>query len=95
MLIALRTAADHVRRPARSREVTGLSEAYFRPWLEAGHAQAAVDRALELALRIAPLARALAWGRVFPCFTGHPRPAGHAARVLAAFLDADPLAPAG
>jgi hypothetical protein len=62
-------------------------------WLEAGHPRAAVERSLVLALRIAPLARALAWGRLFPCFIGHPGPVGHAARVLAWLLDADPLGP--
>jgi len=93
MLVALHTAADHAGLPARSPELAGLSEAYFRPWLEAGHARAAVARSLEVALRIAPLARALAWGRVFPCFAGHPGPAGHAAQVLAWLLDADPLDP--
>ena len=45
------------------------------------------------ALRIAPLARALTWGRVFPCFLGHPATAAYAARSLAALLKPDPLAP--
>jgi hypothetical protein len=44
-----------------------------------------------LALRIAPLARALTWGRLFPCYLGHPAPAIHAARALAALLETDPL----
>jgi hypothetical protein len=47
----------------------------------------AVDRALLLALRIAPMARALTWGRLFPCYLGHPDPAGNAARALAAILE--------
>jgi hypothetical protein len=93
MLIALRTAAEQVGLPPRSPELAALTEDYFRPWLEAGYSRAALDRSLALALRIAPLARALAWGRLFPCFSGHRDPAGHAARVLAWLLDADPLDP--
>jgi hypothetical protein len=57
----------------------------------AGYQWAAVDRSLSLALRIAPLARALTWGRLFPCFLGHPGPVGYAARVLATVPDPDPL----
>ena len=54
---------------------------YLGPWLEAGYGRAAVDRSLSLALRIAPLARALTWGRLFPCYLGHPAPSIHAARA--------------
>ena len=68
-----------------------LTEAYLGPWLEAGYSRAAVDRSLTLALRIAPLARALAWGRVFPCYLGHPGHAGHAARNLVTLLNPHPL----
>jgi hypothetical protein len=93
MLIALRTAAEQAGLPPRSPELAALTEDYFRPWLEAGYSRAALDRSLALALRIAPLARALAWGRLFPCFSGHRDSAGHAARVLAWLLDADPLDP--
>jgi len=71
-----------------------LTASYLSPWLEAGYGQAAVDRSLFLALRIAPLARALTWGRLFPCYLGHPAPAVHAARALAALLEPDPLASA-
>jgi hypothetical protein len=95
LLIALRTAAEQARLPPQSPELAALTEEYFRPWLEAGHQRAAVDRSLFLALRIAPLARALTWGRVFPCYAGHPGPVGHAARALAAVLDPDPLDPRG
>jgi hypothetical protein len=48
-------------------------------------------RSLSLALRIAPLARALTWGRLSPCYLGHPAPSIHAARALAGLLDTDPL----
>jgi hypothetical protein len=93
LLVALRTAAEQAGLPARAPELTALTEEYLRPWLEAGHRRADVDRSLSLALRIAPLARSLTWGRVFPCYLGHPGPAGHAARALAAVLDRDPLGP--
>lgn len=59
---------------------------YLEPWLEAGHQRAAVDRSLCLALRIAPVSRAMGWGRVFPCYTGHPGPSGNALRSLANML---------
>jgi hypothetical protein len=93
LLVALRTGAEWAALPPRSPELIALTEDYLRPWLDAGHQRAAVDRSLSLALRIAPLARALTWGRVFPCFLGHPGPAAHAARALAATLKDDPLAP--
>jgi len=93
LLVGLRTAAEHARLPPRSPELAVLTENYLEPWLDAGYSRAAADRSLTLALRIAPLARALTWGRLFPCYLGHPRPAGHAARALAALLKPDPLSP--
>jgi hypothetical protein len=83
LLVALRAGAGQSGLPSRPAELTALTEEYLRPWLDAGYRRAAVDRSLSLALRIAPLARALAWGRVFPCFQGHAGPAGHAVRALA------------
>jgi len=92
LLVALRTAAEQAGLAPRAPELTALTEDYFRPWLDAGHRRAAIDRSLSLALRVAPLARALTWRRVFPCYhLGHPGPAGHAARALAAVLDQDLL----
>lgn len=91
LLVALRTAAEHASLPPRSRELAVLTDNYLQPWLAAGHSRAAADRSLALALRIAPLARALTWGRLFPCYLGHPGPAAHAARALAAVLKRDPL----
>jgi hypothetical protein len=91
----LRTAAEHVSLLPRSRELAVLTENYLKPWLDAGHPRAAADRSLALALRIAPLARALTWGRLFPCYLGHSGPAAHAARALAAVLKPGPLAPRG
>jgi Phosphotransferase enzyme family len=90
--VALRTAAEHAGVPPGSPGLAALSEVYLEPWLEAGHQRAAVDRSLVLALRIAPLARALTWGRVFPCYRGHPAPAGSALRALADMLG--PVPPA-
>jgi hypothetical protein len=89
--VALRTAAEQAGLDPRSAPVTALADEYFAPWLAAGYPAATVRRALPLALRIAPLARVLTWGRVFPCFEGHPLPAAHAARSLAALLRPDPL----
>ena len=94
LLIALRTGAEHAGLPPRSPELTALAGDYLTPWLDAGYPRPAVDRSLSLALRIAPMGRALAWGRVFPCYLGHPVPAGHAMRSLAAMLEPDPVHPA-
>lgn len=91
--IALRTVAEQAGLDPRSAPMSALADAYFAPWLEAGHPEESVHRSLQLALRVAPLARALTWGRVFPCFQGHPVPTAYAARSLAALLKPDPLAP--
>jgi hypothetical protein len=95
LLVALRTAAEHTRLSLRSPELSVLTAGYLGPWLDAGYPRAAVDRALPLALRIAPLARALTWGRLFPCYLGHPGPAASSARVLVGMLNADPLGDGG
>jgi hypothetical protein len=89
--VAMRTAAEHAGVGPRSAQMSALTSAYFAPWREAGHPEAALDRSWHLALRIAPLARALTWGRVFPCLLGHPATAAHAARSLAALLKPGPL----
>jgi hypothetical protein len=94
LFIALRAGAGHAALPPRSPELAALTGEYLRPWLDAGYPRAAVDRSLSLALRIAPLGRALAWGRVFRCYLGHAGPAGHAVRALAAMLAPDPDNPA-
>jgi hypothetical protein len=93
LLVALRTSAEHTRLSPGSPELAVLTTSYLSPWLEAGHSRATVDRALPLALRIAPLARALTWGRLFPCYLGHPAPAVHSARALAGMLEPDPRGP--
>jgi hypothetical protein len=90
--VALRTAAEHTGVDPRSPQMSAITSAYFTPWREAGYPEQSIDRSWRLALRIAPLARALTWGRVFPCFVGHPATAADAARSLAALLNPDPLA---
>ena len=79
LLVALRTAAEHTRLSPRSPQLAVLATSYLSPWLEAGHSRAAVDRAVPLGLQIAPLARALTWGRLSPVLPGAPR-AGRAQR---------------
>jgi Phosphotransferase enzyme family len=89
--VALRTAAQQAGLRSLSPELAVLTENYLEPWLEAGYPRAVADRSLSLALRVAPLARALTWGRLFPCYLGHPGPAAHAVRALAAMLKPNPL----
>lgn len=91
--VALPTAAEHAGVSPRSAGLAALTEVYLGPWLEAGYPRTAVDRSLSLALRLVPRGRALAWGKTFPCYQGHPVPAVHAVHALAAVLAPDPLAP--
>jgi hypothetical protein len=91
LLVMLRTAAEQAGLPADAPELGALTEAYLEPWLAAGYTRDAIDRALPLALRVAPLARALTWGRLFPCYLDHPAPWSNAAKTLAGILDDDPL----
>jgi hypothetical protein len=64
--------------------LAALRSAYLEPWLEAGYQQADLQRAVDLALLIAPVARATAWCRVFPCFAG-------TREWIARLLSSDPL----
>ena len=73
LLVALRTAAEQAGLLPGSPQARLLTASYLGPWLEAGYERTAVDRSLALALPIAPLARALTWGRRFPCYLGIPR----------------------
>jgi hypothetical protein len=93
LLVTLRTAAERAGLSPRSAGLAALTEEYLTPWLDAGYRRAAIDRSLVLALRIAPLARALTWGRVFPCYRGQPELAGHIVRNLACMLEPDPRSP--
>jgi hypothetical protein len=89
--VALRTAAQQAGLRPLSPELAVLTESYLEPWLDAGYPRAVADRSLSLALRVAPLARALTWGRLFPCYLAHPGPAAHAVRALAALLKPNPV----
>lgn len=75
-------------------DLEGLAElrrAYFAPWIDEGFELTDLERALDLALRLAPISRAMAWGRIFPCFAGAHEPNANAARWLAQLLATDPL----
>lgn len=89
--VTLRQAAWQAGVAPRSARVGALAENYFEPWRMAGHSRNAIYRSLHLALKIAPLTRALAHVRTFDCFRGHPVPAAAAARTLSAMLLPDPL----
>ena len=69
-----------------------LRSAYLECWLGGGSRLADLERAMDLALRLAPISRAMAWGRVFPCFAAVEEPKVNAARWLAQLLATDPLA---
>ncbi|HTU05283.1 MAG TPA: hypothetical protein VMG13_06975 [Trebonia sp.] len=85
--VALRTAARQAGPRPLASELDALTENYLGPWLDAGYPRAATDSSLSLALRVAPLARALTRGRLFPCYLGHPGPTAHALRALAKMLN--------
>ncbi|MBS2965755.1 phosphotransferase [Actinocrinis puniceicyclus] len=71
--------------------LAALRSAYLEPWLEAGYGPGEVRRAADLAVRLAPVARAMAWGRVFACFTDADEPNANQARRLLHLLAAGPL----
>ena len=87
LLVLLRTSRQYF-------DADGLAElrsAYLGSWADDGFHLADVERAADLALRLAPISRAMAWGRVFPCFADVEEPNANAARWLAQLLAADPL----
>lgn len=63
-----------------------LRAAYLGPWRAAGFPARELRRAADLAVHVAPVSRALAWGRVFPCFTAAAEPGAQAARWLVRVL---------
>lgn len=71
--------------------LAALRSAYLEPWLAAGYGHAEVWRAADLAVRLAPVVRAMAWGRVFACFTDADEPKANQARWLVQLLAANPL----
>lgn len=87
LLVVLRTAKAHF----GAVDLGRLRAAYLEPWLEAGYRLADVERAADLALRVAPISRATTWRRVFPCFAGVEESNANAARWLAQLLASDPL----
>lgn len=89
--VALRQAARQAGVAPRSARVAALADNYFEPWRVAGYSQDVINRSLYFALKIAPLTRALAHVRVFPCYRDHPAPLARAARTLEAMLLRDPL----
>jgi hypothetical protein len=87
LLVLLRSAAEFFDADA----LAAVRAAYLEPWLEDGYRAADLERAADLAMRVAPVLRAMAWRRVFPCFAAVPEPNANAARWLSRLLDDDPL----
>jgi hypothetical protein len=85
-LLVLRRSARSILGPEES---DALREAYLAPWLSLGFTPDELRRAADLAVRIAPVSRALAWGRVFPCFAGSVEPGAQAARWLVHILQTE------
>jgi hypothetical protein len=88
LLVLLRSTAQILDEAGRA----AVREAYLRPWEEAGYgSRADLDRAARLAIGLAPVARAMVWRRVFPCFEDSPFPHAMAAGWLTRLLADDPL----
>lgn len=87
LLILLRSATEFFDADG----LATLRAAYLEPWLEDGYRAADVERAADLAMRVAPISRAVAWRRVFACFADTVQPNENAARWLGRLLDEDPL----
>ena len=87
LLILLRSATDFFGADA----LAALRAAYLEPWLQDGYGAADLERAAQLAMLVAPVTRAVAWRRVFPCFAATAEPNANAGRWLARLLDEDPL----
>lgn len=87
LLVLLRASKPHFGAGGLAR----LRSAYLEPWIEDGYRLEDLQRAADLALTITPISRAMAWGRVFPCFADAEEPSANTARWLAALVAADPL----
>jgi len=72
-------------------ELAQLHRACLEPWLDDSHTLADLEHAARLALRLAPVSRAYAWSRTFPCFAAADEPNANAARWLAHLLEDDPV----
>ncbi|MCV2491934.1 aminoglycoside phosphotransferase family protein [Geodermatophilus sp. YIM 151500] len=95
LLVALRMAARALGVPHGHPTLTRLRDAYLAPWRDVGDPRDLVEPA-DIALRVAPLARALSWWRILAGVDPAER-AEWAAAVpgwAAAHLGAGPLAPA-
>lgn len=85
--VVLRTARSHF----GAADLGRLRSAYLETWLGHGYRLADLERAADLALRVAPISRATTWRRVFPCFAGVEESNANAARWLGQLLVSDPL----
>ncbi len=88
LLILLRSAGEFFDADG----LATLRAAYLEPWLEDGYRAADLERAADLAMRVAPISRAVAWGRVFDCFADTDQPNENAARWLSRLPLDDPFA---
>lgn len=91
LLVTLRSVTGQLSLAADDPAIADLRTRYLAPWLEAGYGRADLERAVDLALRLAPIARALAWDRMFACYAGHPEHAAYKAYWLTQLLADDPL----
>lgn len=87
LLVVLRAARTHF----GAADLGRLRAAYLEPWLGDGYRLAELERAADLAMRIAPISRATTWRRVFPCFAGVEESNASVARWLVHLLASDPL----
>jgi hypothetical protein len=71
--------------------IARLRAAYLESWLQDGHRAVDLERAAHLAMLVAPISRASAWVRNFPCFAHAMEPTENAGRWLVRLLDDDPL----
>ncbi|MGH3416667.1 MAG: phosphotransferase, partial [Actinocrinis sp.] len=62
--------------------VAAVRASYLDGWREDGYAGADLERAVQLAVLVAPILRASSWERVFPCFADADEPNVNAARWL-------------
>jgi hypothetical protein len=92
LLIVLRSAPESCGLPIFGPAIAELRDAYLAPWIAEGIDPDKALRAVDLALITGALARAQAWGRVFPCFSANLETRANTARWLAHIGVSDPLA---
>ena len=91
LLIVLRSAPESCGLPIFGPAIAELRDAYLAPWIAEGIDPDKALRAVDLALSASVLARAQAWGRVFPCFSANLEPRANTARWLTRIAVSDPL----